>query len=78
MNYLEGYIGISTNRYFCINTTICHTDTPYRQDPHLGEDKGGLSGPKKDRYKVWSLLDKAHLNFWVQAAQDSQFCQALY
>ena len=48
MNYLEGYIGISTNRYFCINTTICHTDTPYRQDPHLGEDKGGLSGPKKD------------------------------
>ena len=75
MNYLEGYIGISTNRYFCINTTICHTDTPYRQDPHLGEDKGGLSGPKKDRYKVCSLLDKAHTNFWsrqLKTANDTR------
>ena len=26
----------------------CHTDTPYRQDPNSGEDKGGLLGPKKD------------------------------
>ena len=24
-----------------------------------------------------SLLDKAHPDFWVQAAEDSQFCQAL-
>ena len=24
-----------------------------------------------------ALLDKAHPNFWVQAAEDSQFCQAL-
>ena len=47
--------------------------TPYRQDPNLGEDKGGLLGPKKDN----TLLDKAHPNFWVQAAEDSQFCQAL-
>ena len=38
---------------------------------------GGLLGPKKDRYKVCSLLDKAHPKFWVQAAEDSQFCQAL-
>ena len=33
--------------------------------------------PKKDKYKVSSLLDKAHPKFWVQAAEDSQFCQAL-
>ena len=33
--------------------------TPYRQDPDLGEDKGGLLGPKKDNFKVCSLLDKA-------------------
>ena len=51
---------------------MCH-----RQDPNLGEDKGGLLGPKKDKYKVCSLLDKAHPNFWVQTAEDSQFCQAL-
>ena len=31
---------------------ICHTDIPYRQDPNLGEDKDGLLGPKKDKYKV--------------------------
>ena len=41
----------------------CHTDTPYRQDPNLGEDKGGLLGPKKDKYKVCSLLDKLHSDF---------------
>ena len=55
----------------------CHTDTPCRQDPNLGEDKGGLLGPKKDKYKVCSLLDKALPNFGSQAAEDSQFCQAL-
>ena len=55
----------------------CHTDTPYRQDPNLGEDKGGLLGSKKDKYRVCSLLDKAHPKFWVQAAEDFQFCQAL-
>ena len=43
----------------------------------MGEDKGGLVGAKKDKYKVCSLLDKAHPKFWVQAAEDSQFCQAL-
>ena len=32
----------------------------YGQDPNSGEDKGGLLGPKKDKYKVCSLLDKAH------------------
>ena len=41
------------------------SDTPYRQDPNLGEDKDGLLGPEKDKYKVCSLLDKAH------------FCQTL-
>ena len=41
----------------------------YRQDPNLGEDKDGLLGPKKDKYKECSLLDKAHPNFWVQAAE---------
>ena len=57
---------------------VCfNSDTPYRQDPNLGEDKGGLLGPKKDKYKVYSLLNKAQSNFWVQAAEDSQFCQAL-
>ena len=35
-----------------------------------------MLGPKKDKYKVCSLLDKAHPKFWVQAAEDSQFCQA--
>ena len=35
------------------------TDTPYRQEPNLGEDKGGLLGPKKDKYKVCSLVHKA-------------------
>ena len=55
----------------------CHTDTPYRQDPNLGEDKGGLLGPKNDKYKVCSLLDKALQIFGPQAAEDSQFCQAL-
>ena len=54
-----------------------HTETPYRQDPNLGEDKGGLLGSQKDKYKVCSFLDKAHPNFWVQAAEDNQFCQAL-
>ena len=38
----------------------CHTDTPYRQDPNLGEDKGGLLGPKQDKYKVGSLLENTH------------------
>ena len=32
---------------------------------------------KEDKYKVCSLLDKAHPNFWVQAAEDIPFCQAL-
>ena len=31
-----------------------------RQEPNLGEDKGGLLGPEKDKCKVCSLLDKAH------------------
>ena len=47
-----------------------------RQEPNLGEDKGGLLGPEKDKCKVCSLLDKAH-KFWVRAAEDSQFCQAI-
>jgi hypothetical protein len=47
---------------------ICHTDTPYRQEPNLGEDKGGLLGPKKDKYKVCSLLDNTHTNFGSSAA----------
>ena len=54
----------------------CHTDTPYRQDPNLGEYKGGLLGPKKDRYKVCSLLSKAHTNFGVFCWLDNQFYQA--
>ena len=33
--------------------------------------------PKKDKYKVCSLLDKALPNFGSQAAEDRQFCQAL-
>ena len=44
---------------------------------NLGEGKVGLLGPKKDKYKVCSLIDEAHTNFWVQAAEDSQSCQAL-
>ena len=40
----------------------CHTGTPYKQDPNLGEDKGGLLGPKKYKYKVCSLLNKAPPN----------------
>ena len=43
----------------------------------VGEDKGGLLGPQKDKYKVCLLLDKANPKFWVQAAEDSQFCQAI-
>jgi len=54
-----------------------HTDNSYRQDPNLGEDKGGLLGPKKDKYKVCSLLDKAQPNFGSTAAFSCQFCQAL-
>ena len=42
----------------------CHTDTPYRQDPNLGEDKSGLLGPKKDKYKVCSSLDKTHTHIF--------------
>ena len=49
----------------------CLTDTPLRQVPNLGEDQGGLLGPKKNKYKVGSLLDKAHPKFWVQANEDS-------
>ena len=37
----------------------------------------GLLGPKKDKYKLRSLLDKAHPKFWVQAAEDSHFDQAV-
>ena len=33
--------------------------------------------PKKDNCKLCSVLDKAHSHFWVQAVEDSQFCQAL-
>ena len=55
----------------------CHTDTPYRQDQNLGEDKGGLLGPKKGKYKVCSLLANAHKKNWVFSWLDSQFCQAL-
>ena len=63
-----------------LQTIIFHLNlhhTPYRQDPNLGEDKGGLLGPKKDKYKVCSLLAKAHKKFWVFSWLDSQFCQAL-
>ena len=42
--------------------------TPYRQGPNLGEDKDGLLGPKKDKYKVCSLLNKALSNFGSSAA----------
>ena len=31
--------------------------------PILGEDKDGLLGPKKDKYKVYSLLTKAPLKY---------------
>ena len=55
----------------------CNTDTPYRQDPNLGEDKGGLLGSQKDKYKVQSLLDNTPQILGLQAAEDSQFCQAL-
>ena len=37
----------------------------------------GLLVPKKDKYKVCSVLDKAHPDFLVQVAEDSQFCQTL-
>ena len=71
-----GHLVITSQRFN--NTyTQCHTDTPYRQDPNFGEDNDGFLGPKKDKHKVCSLHDKAHTNFWVQAAEDSQFCQAL-
>jgi hypothetical protein len=33
--------------------------------------------PKKDKYKVCFLIDKALPNFGSQAFEDSQFCQAL-
>ena len=56
---------------------VCHTDTPYRQNPNLGEDKDGLLGPKKGKYKVCSLLNKAPPNFGSSAAFSCQFCQAL-
>ena len=50
------------------------------QDPNLGEDKDGLLGPKKDKYKVCSLLDSTLKilgpGSWP-TAEDSQFCQAL-
>ena len=60
----------------CYTSCIWHTDTPYRQDPNLGEDKDGLLGPKKDKYKVCSLLNKAPPNFGSSAAFSCQFCQA--
>ena len=47
---------------------LTNTDTPYRQDPNLGGDKGGLLGSKKDKYKVCSLLNKAQPNFGSSAA----------
>ena len=47
------------------------------QDLNLGEDKGGLLGLKKDKYKVCSLLNKAPSNFGSSAAFSCQFCQAL-
>ena len=37
----------------------------------------GLLGPKKDKYKVCSLLNKAPSNFGSLAAFSCQFCQAL-
>ena len=40
-----------------------HTDTPYRQDPNLGEDKGGLLVPKKDKYEVYVLYLLTHKIF---------------
>ena len=43
----------------------------------LGEDKDGLLGPNKDKYKVCSLLNKAPSNFGSSAAFVCQFCQAL-
>ena len=47
-------------------TIGCHTDTPYRQDSNLGEDKAGLLGPKKDKYKVCSFFISK--NFGLQLA----------
>ena len=55
----------------------CRTDTPYRQDPNLGEDNGRLLGPKKDKYKVCSLLDKAHTNFGSPAAWTANYAMLL-
>ena len=53
-----------------------YSDTlTYRQDPNLGEDKDGLLGPKKDKYKVCSLLNKAPPNFGSSAAFSCQFYQ---
>ena len=45
------------------------TDTPYRLDPSLREDKVWLLGPKKDKYKVCSLPNKAQPNFGSSAAR---------
>ena len=58
-----------------LQTIIFHLNlhhTPYRQDPNLGEDKGGLLGPKKDKYKVCSLLNKAPPNFGSSAANSAR------
>ena len=44
---------------------------------NLGEDKGGLLGPKKVKYKVCSLLNNAPPNFGSSAAFSCQFCKAL-
>ena len=52
-------------------------ETDVRQDPNLGEDKGELLAPKKDKNKVCSLLNKAQSNFGSSAAFSCQFCQVL-
>ena len=37
-----------------------HTNTPYRQDPNLGEDKDGLLGPKRINIKYVLYLIRHH------------------
>ena len=39
------------------------TDTPSRQDPNLGEDKGRLLEPKKAKYKYVLYLIRHTPNF---------------
>ena len=71
------YPDIIDFKYAPLTYTLCTLTPPVGKTQIQVKIRVGLLGPKKDKFKVCSLLNKAPSNFGSSAAFRCQFCQAL-